>query len=157
MDDEEPFFARTPWNGARPQALALCCSDGRWHPAMVEFLAHKGLDRADLYVVPGGPACYDSWASSPTDAAAFDSAFRLLMEHHDIRSIWLVAHEGCAYYRVRHPLVPAEQIEVVQREDLLNARDLLLRRYPALDVSCVIANLVEGSAKFTPVVRRARR
>jgi hypothetical protein len=152
-DAEQPFFAETPWNGARPQALALCCSDGRWHPHMREFLRHHGLDRADLYVVPGGPACYDSWASSPTDSWAFDSAFRLLMEHHDIRSIWLIAHEGCAYYRVRHPLVPGEQLESLQREDLLKARDLLLRRYPALSVSCVMANLSEGRAKFTKVQR----
>lgn len=123
---------------------------------MREFLAYRGLDRADLYVVPGGPACYDSWSSSPTDSWAFDSAFRLLMEHHDIRSIWLIAHEGCAYYRVRHPLVPPDRLEPLQREDLLNARELLLRRYPTLNVSCVMATLDEGRARFTPVVRRSR-
>jgi hypothetical protein len=148
---EKPITADVPWNSERPQALALCCSDGRWHPQMREFLLHHGLERADLYVVPGGPACFDYWASSSADAWAFESALRLLMEVHDIRSVWLIAHEGCAYYQARHPLTPLDQVETLQRKDLRNARDSLLKRHPRLEVACVMASLVDGRAMFSTV------
>src|SRR5262245_16342600 len=80
------------WNGERPRALVVCCSDGRWHAQVEEFIQTCVSDRPDLYVVPGGPAGLSSWSSSFNEVDAATKSFRFLAEQHQLKSVWLIAH-----------------------------------------------------------------
>lgn len=134
------FRAPTPWSPDRPETLVVCCSDGRWHAQLVEFVHHEVSDRADLYAVPGGPAVLDPWNSTFDEARVFEQSMRLFAEHHDIRHVWLIAHEGCAWYRVRHPHLDAAAVHRRQLEDLRRGKELLLERYRAYDVRLILAS-----------------
>jgi hypothetical protein len=70
------------WTPQRPETLVVCCSDGRWHAPIVEFVDHEVSDRADLYAVPGGPAAFDPWNSSFEETRVLQRAFQLFEEHH---------------------------------------------------------------------------
>ena len=41
------FVAADPWSAERPEALVICCSDGRWHGQIEEFVRSQVSDRAD--------------------------------------------------------------------------------------------------------------
>ena len=98
----ERFVASECWNANRPETLVVCCSDGRWHAQVEEFVRTAVSERADLYAVPGGPAGFNLWSSSFEEARVAEKAFRFLAERHELESIWLIAHEDCAYYHHRY-------------------------------------------------------
>lgn len=135
----EPFVASARWSPDRPRTLVVCCSDGRWHAAMMEFVRREVDDHADLYAVPGGPAVFDPWSSSFDEARALESSLRLFAEHHDLHAIWLIAHDGCAHYKVRHPSDDEARIQERQEVDLRTARAMLRSRFPRLDVRMIHA------------------
>jgi len=112
------YRAVTPWIPDRPQTLVVCCSDGRWHAQMSEFVRSEVSDRADLYAVPGGPAVLDAWNSSFDEARVFQQSMRLFAEYHEISGIWLIAHEGCAWYKLKHPHLETQAILDRQTADL---------------------------------------
>lgn len=96
------YFARSKWSAERLQTLVVCCSDGRWHAPILEFVHHEASNRADLYAVPGGPAVVDPWSSSFEEARNLARALQLSEDHHDLTQVSLIQHPGCAYYRVRY-------------------------------------------------------
>ena len=147
------FTAESPWSPDRPETLVVCCSDGRWHAQMVEFVHHEVSDRADLYAVPGGPAVVDPWNSTFDEARALEESMRLFVEHHDLSGVWLITHEGCAYYRKRHPHLEGAELRARQERDLARARALLLERHPKLDVRLVFARLEDGRVAFDTVAK----
>ena len=146
------YHAHTAWTAERPHALVVCCSDGRWHAQMMEFIAQQVSARADLYAVPGGPAVLDGWNSSFDEARAFGEAMRLLAKYHDLTSIWLIAHEGCAFYLEKHPHFDPKALRRRQTEDLARAREVLLERLPKIDVRLVFAALRGSTVVFEPSV-----
>lgn len=137
----KPFTAPTPWSAERPHTLVVCCSDGRWHAQMVEFVQREVSRYADLYAIPGGPAVLDPWNSSYDEFRAFEQGMRLLAKYHDLSSIWLVQHEGCAFYAEKHPHLDAEARRTRQVEDLARGKTAILERYPKLAVRLIYASL----------------
>ncbi len=137
-----------PWSAERPQTLLVCCSDGRYHPHLEEFALRRVSERPDLIALPGGPAAIDAWTSSFDHARVFAESFELLLASHDLRSIWLVAHEGCSYYRHKHPGLDAAGLAQRQQDDLAKARMLLLERRPGLAVHRVFARVTGGRVLF---------
>lgn len=129
----------------------MCCSDGRWHAPILEFVDHEVSERADLYAVPGGPAAFDAWNSSFEEARVFESAMRLFVEHHDLRTLWLIQHEGCSYYRVKHPGLDAPALLARQIADLRRAAAVSRERHPRLGVRAILATLKDRRAHFTLV------
>jgi hypothetical protein len=146
-----PFASSRPWSPARPQSLVVCCSDGRYHPHLEEFTLARVSERPDVIALPGGPAAVDSWASSFDHRRIFAEAFALLSRSHDLRSVWLVAHEGCSYYRTKHPGSDAEALRRRQFTDLRRARELILERSPAADVRLIHARVDGGRVLFEEV------
>jgi hypothetical protein len=144
----EHFRAPTPWSPDRPETLVVCCSDGRWHAQMMEFVHHEVSQHADLYAVPGGPAVLDPWNSSFDEARTFEEAMRLFAAHHDLSGVWLIAHEGCAWYRAKHPHFEAPALRERQIADLRRGRELLLERHPRYDVRLVFASRQEEAVIF---------
>ncbi len=148
---EAPFQAQSTWSAERPSTLVVCCSDGRWHEQIEEFVEHEVDERADLVAVPGGPAVVDPWNSSFDEARVFDLSMRLFVEFHALAAVWLISHYDCAYYRVRHPELDEQARLVRQRADLLRAASLIKEGYPRLELRCVHANLVGDKVVFEPV------
>lgn len=145
-----PFVAPTPWSAERPNALVVCCSDGRWHAQMMEFIRARICHRADLYAVPGGPAVLDPWNSTFDEARAFEEGMRLFEKHHDLSSVWLIAHEGCAFYREKHPHYDPAGLRRRQIEDLGRARKMVLGRHSQMDVRLIFASRREEVVLFDP-------
>ena len=127
----------------------MCCSDGRWHAQLEEFLRKTVSDRADLYAVPGGPVALSVWSSSFDEANVAEKSFRFLVEHHDLRSVWLIAHADCAYYRHKYHPHDAQFQAKRQLDDLKRSRETILRWYPQLDVQQVFARLNQDRVVFS--------
>ena len=145
----ETFIATEPWRPARPETLVVCCSDGRWHAQVEEFVRTQVSNRADVYAVPGGPASFYWWNASFEDARVLERAFRFLAEHHQFRSIWLIAHEDCAYYKAHCGYLDANQLRARQEEDLERARMIIMGWFPRLQVRKVYASRQEELVVFT--------
>jgi hypothetical protein len=133
------FAAPSPWSPQRPGALVVCCSDGRWHTQVEEFVKTCVSDRPDLYVVPGGPAGLSMWSSSIDEAHVAEKSFRFLAEKHQLESVWLIAHADCAYYRTKYQPHADEFIIRRQREDLKRAAQTIADWYPMIAVHQIFA------------------
>ncbi len=148
---EDTFIATEPWDPTRPRVLVVCCSDGRFHQPITEFVDRKVSDRADLLAVPGGPVILDPWASSFDEARLFESALHLFLEHHDLEQCWLIAHEGCAYYKLKQPGLTARAYEELQKRDLRRGGEIVAERAPRLVVHLRYARLQAGRVCFEEV------
>ena len=144
----ETFIAAEPFSPARPDTLVVYCSDGRWHAQIEEFVRAHCSDRADVYAVPGGPAGFNLWGSTLGEAKASEQAIRFLRDHHQLESAWLIAHEGCAYYRTKYGPLEAKYIRQRQLDDLDRARDAIRHWFPDLIVRNVYAFLEAGRVAF---------
>ena len=92
----ERFIATHRWSSARPEALVICCSDGRWHGQIEEFIRSQVSDRADLMALPGGPAMLNRWTSSIEESRVAEQSLGFLCRHHELSSAWLIAHQDFA-------------------------------------------------------------
>jgi hypothetical protein len=145
---DDLFVARQPWVPTRPETLVVCCSDGRWHAQVEEFIHHEISERADLYAVPGGPAELNLWSSSFDEAKVAEKAFRFLAEHHELEAVWLIAHQDCAYYKTKYGPLDPKYIFKRQREDVRRAAERILSWYPNLRVRSVYASIEAGQVVF---------
>ena len=143
------FIATSGWSADRPEALVICCSDGRWHGQIEEFVRAQVSDRADLMALPGGPAMLNRWTSSFEEAKTAEQALEFLCKHHQLSSVWLIAHQDCAYYAARYgPLDPAYQLRR-QFEDLEKAAALLRHIKADLAIQLVFASREAEKVVFT--------
>ena len=149
------FTAATPWSEQRPGALVVCCSDGRWHAQVEEFIRTFVSDRPDLYVVPGGPAGLSVWSSSFDEAHVAERSFRFLAEQHQLQSVWLIAHAGCAYYRTKYHPHNNEFVIRRQREDVKRASETICRWYPRIAVHQIFARRQGDRVLFTSLAADA--
>ena len=134
-----------------PQAIAVYCSDGRFTRAVEELLEGLGHARIDTLTMPGGPALLDLTSAMPSDRDAVGRAVRFLIRGHELREVVLVAHEGCGYYRARHPTRSKEAIREVQLADLRSAATILRLEHPQISVSAYLAQIADGHVRFAPV------
>lgn len=148
------FRSRVPYDHSHPDTLALYCSDGRFTRAVEELAGHLGHPRVDVMCLPGGPGLLDSWTSSSVlethlvaDAASF-----LVVGHH-IRTVLLVAHEGCGFYARRYPDLQPDARRATQEADLARAAALVRSRHPEADVRTFYAAVrgIPAAVEFDPV------
>jgi hypothetical protein len=127
------------------------CSDGRIGEQIDDFLHHgAGFPRYDRLVCPGGPVALSGRLLALWDARGVEEQVRFLVEVHDIKSVVLVAHEGCAYYSHRLRL-PAASVEGAQREDLSKATEQVLKLAPGVTVTRYLARHIGAAIGFEPV------
>jgi hypothetical protein len=143
-----------PWQDERPETLVVCCSDGRYHPHLEEFAQKRVSERPDMIAIPGGPATIDAWSSSFDHARVFDESLQLLLASHDLKELWLVAHQGCSYYRHKHPGLDAARVQDRQVADLRRARELVRERRPQLAVHLIYARVDGARVLFDEVEAR---
>jgi hypothetical protein len=145
------YISPTPYYGERIYAAAMYCSDGRIGEQIDDFLHHgAGFPRYDRLVCPGGPVALSGRLLALWDARGVEEQVRFLVEVHDIRSVVLVAHEGCAYYSHRLGL-PAARIETAQREDLSKATETVLKLAPGVIVTRYLARHTGPAIGFESV------
>jgi hypothetical protein len=147
--DVSSFVAETPWSDQRPGALVVCCSDGRWHAQVQEFIRTFVSDRPDLFAVPGGPAGLSVWSSSFDEARVAEKTLRFLAEKHQLQSVWLIAHSDCAYYYAKYRPHDDEFIRRRQREDLKRAAELIGSWYPQIAIHQIFARRQGTRVLFT--------
>jgi len=134
-----------------PDSLVFCCSDGRFHPQVEDFIHARVSERPDFIALPGGPVGLDAWASSFDNARVCEEALRFLIEHHGIRSVWLIAHSGCGFYRHKHPGSSDEELRERQLRDLRSGRERLLQMAPSVSVHLVYASVKGPTVEFSEV------
>jgi hypothetical protein len=145
------YVSPTPYQAERIFAAAMYCSDGRIGDQIDDFLHHgTGFPRYDRLVCPGGPVALSGRLLALWDARGVEEQLRFLVEVHDIRSVVLVAHEGCAYY-LRRLGLPVERAEPAQREDLTKASDAILKLAPGVSVTRYFARHAGTAIRFEPV------
>jgi hypothetical protein len=146
---DKPFIAPTPWNPERPKTLVICCSDGRWHAQVEDFLDVRAAKRADMCVLAGGPAAFSMWGAGFDESHILEKNFKFLAKHHDLNSVWLIGHQNCAYYATKYPYRTPAQMLDRQLEDLEQARKTIERWQHGLDIYKVFASLEGNRVKFT--------
>ena len=130
----EPFVSTVPYVGERIFAAAVYCSDGRIGDQVDDFL-HRGLGlpRYDRLACPGGPVVLSGRPAAYWDSRGLDEQLRFLGQVHDVRTVVLIAHEGCAYY-LRRLSIAAENAETEMRDDLHRATTAVNRLIPRATV-----------------------
>lgn len=145
------YIATVPWSPARPETLVVCCSDGRWRAQVEEFVRAEISERSDLLAVPGGAAAFCWLSSSFEEARVAENSFRFLAAHHQLRTVCLIAHAECAYYKAKAGASGEANLRQCQHEDLKRAREIIGQWYPALVVRKVYAFLDQYRVVFTTV------
>ncbi len=135
-----PFFADEPWAQDRPETLVVCCSDGRWHAQVEQFIRTAISRRADMYAVPGGPACLNPRHDSAL-AQTTEESLRFLVKEHRLETIWLIAHENCAFYSSHYGTLSRAYADCCQREDMNRAAGQLHEWFPEVAIRQVYASL----------------
>ncbi len=147
------FTTKSPFRADHPPALALYCSDGRYTQAVEELLVHLGHERLDTLTLPGGPGLLSMSSAAFVELDATKRGASFLVAGHGILDVFLIAHEGCGYYRSRHPRKDAAAIARIQREDLRAAAGALETSHAALATHLYYARPHAGLVTFDPVAR----
>lgn len=149
--DAEPgrvYQSLIPYEAARINAAAIYCSDGRIGDHVDDFL-HQGLrlPRYDRVACPGGPVALAGSLLAFWESRGVEDQLRFLISVHEVRQVLLVAHSGCAYYRLRLG-IPASDAEGRQRDDLAKAAAVVQRLEPAVEVAGFFAHLDGNRVSF---------
>lgn len=133
---------------ARCRALVISCSDFRFVSAQRQARLDLGLNNAyDLIARPGGVR----QIVLPTSDAArqtMEEEIDLLFELHHFQRILLMNHMTCGVYR---DLAGRRKEEVVHREHLERAREILAARFPGLAVETYLSVIDGDGVRVVPL------
>lgn len=153
MTSADAFTTRSTFRADHPAALALYCSDGRYTQAVEELLKHLGHARLDTLTLPGGPGLLSMGSAAFVELDATKRGASFLIAGHGIRDVFLIAHDGCGYYRSRNPRKEPAAIARIQREDLRAAAGALEAAHRQLATHLYYARPHAGHVTFDPVAR----
>jgi hypothetical protein len=139
------FRAKARFDKEHPAALAMWCSDGRFTQAVEELLASLGEERLDTLTLPGGPALLDVTSAGMGALDVMREAASFLIKAHATRTVVLVAHAECGYYRNRYRYESPEAMRRRQLADIRGAARWLTTNHAGLSVRCFFASITEGS------------
>ena len=149
----ERFLAPTPFQPSHPPVLAIYCSDGRFTRPVEELLRQLGHDRLDTLTMPGGPALLNLHSALYSNVDAMTRAASFLILGHAIAEVVLLAHEGCGYYRERHPNLTPDEVARRQIDDLRAGAGALRKAHPELRIALYHARVHQGRVVFHRVSR----
>ena len=129
-------------------SLLIGCSDGRVAARQNALLAELGHPDANRLIVPGGPLPLTRPGSERRVALG---CIREIVEVHDVRVIYLVAHQECAAYERALGGLGFDQQELLER-DLRRVKTLLETTFPDVEVRCYVIPWREtgGGAAYGP-------
>ena len=130
--------------------LLIGCSDGRIAGRLERLLHDLGCPDANRMLVPGGLL---PLTRPGTERRVALACVREIVEVHDVRAIYLVAHQECAAYQRALGGLGFDQQELLER-DLRKVKMLLETQFPGVDVRCYLIPWRETgeSAAFGPAV-----
>jgi hypothetical protein len=146
------YVGQAHFDVAHPHALALYCSDGRFTRSVEALLRQRGHERLDTLTLPGGPALLDLWTASYNENAAIGQGTTFLVTGHGIRHAFLLAHEGCGYYRARFAGLTRSQMRERQLSDLRQARRWFQNQHPEVAVELYWAHVLDDRVAFDRVI-----
>ncbi len=129
------------------EAAVVTCEDFRLHQradgrnCIGDFIRSLGVD-SDLITRGGG--IQDLVRPQPGCDRALLRDLRVSVELHQVKTICLIAHEDCGAYR-GFQFRSKEDERRQHRDDLQEARRLILQEFPRLDVALYFAELAPGS------------
>jgi carbonic anhydrase len=150
------YTAKTPFHAEHPDALAIYCSDGRFTEAVEELVHASGHGRLDALTLPGGAALFEVTTADFSGLETMRRASSFLIEGHGIEAVFLVAHEGCGYYRARHAHADPKTILRQQVSDLRSAARWLLSTHAGLTVRLFLAAPDGARIVFRPMALESR-
>jgi hypothetical protein len=145
------FVSTVPFDSSHPSALAIYCSDGRFTEAVEELLRQGAHPRLDTLTLPGGPALFHAWRASFGERDVIVRAAAFLITGHRVREVFLLAHEGCGYYRTNNPGRGPDELYARQIEDLRVASRALRAEHPHVEVRSYYARPGQGRVTFESV------
>lgn len=143
--------ATVPFDPSHPDALAIYCSDGRFTDSVEELLHALGHPRLDTMTLPGAAALFEVTTADFTGLDTVRNAAQFLVRGHGIKTVVLVAHEGCGYYRARHVGQTPERIVAIQEADVRSAARWFHASLPGLRVELFFADVAGGRVAFRRV------
>lgn len=144
------FTAQAPFDPSHPHALALYCSDGRFTESVEELVHGLGHPRLDTVTLPGGPALLNVLNAGFVELQAVSNAVSFLVRAHAITHVFLLAHEGCGYYRARMTGATPEAIAKVQHADLAVAEKAIAGLHSEVTLQRWFARPDKGRVLFEP-------
>ena len=142
------FVSSLPYEASRIYAAAVYCSDGRIGDHVDDFLHNGlGLPRYDRVACPGGPVALSGRFQAFWDARGVEEQLRFLAQVHDVKTVVLIAHAGCAYY-LKRLAIPPDRVDAEQRADLVGAAATVSRLMPGATVLRYIAHLGNHELRF---------
>ncbi len=128
--------------------LIIGCSDGRIAGRLQALLDDLGHPEANRLIVPGGPLPLTRPAN---ERRATLDCVREIVDVHNVRTIFLVAHQDCAAYERALGGLGFDQQELLER-DLRRVKMLLESTFPGVEVRCFMIPWREeaGHADYGP-------
>ncbi len=128
---------------------AIYCLDPRFRTQHEQFISKElGLKEFDQYVFPGGPkALVDDTMRNIFLGAIQNVSVNL----HHIEKIILIAHRDCGAYGGSKAFTDAEAEKETQMKDLKTARNILMEKFPAINVKLFYAEIIGDNVEFKSV------
>jgi len=117
----------------------------------------RSHERLDTLTLPGGPGLLSLTSAGFVELDAIKRGAGFLITGHRLRDVFLIAHQGCGYYRARLPGKDGETVARIQREDLRAAAGALEAAHPGLTTHLYYARPHDGHVILDPVARTAER
>jgi carbonic anhydrase len=121
-------------------AAVLTCFDQRIRVTVNKFLQRQGILRPDMIVIAGGAKTL----ASPRNDFERDfilEQMRMSILLHKTQRAYLICHSDCATYGGLAAFNNDRKVEAEHHwQELQRARELLLDRFPELQVECFFVN-----------------
>jgi hypothetical protein len=145
------FIADVKYQDKHPNTITLHCSDGRFATAINALLNAYDHSYYDIMTLPGGAALLDMSNASMIEVEASRGATSFLINGHSIEHAFLVAHEGCGFYKKKYPGQSAEFIQNRQVRDLQMGAIWIAKMFPKLNINMFMAapNVNSGQVFFS--------
>lgn len=140
-----------PFNQEHPDTLVIQCSDGRYTEIVAHLMNVNGISRYDVMAMPGGPALLDMASASILQSEACKAGTGFLIKGHDTKRIWLLAHEGCGYYKSNLNGMPIDIIIERQAADMQRAANWLRTLNPSLVIMATYITPQKGMIDFRQI------
>jgi hypothetical protein len=149
MAGEVVYESALPWDAERPNTAIITCVDGRWYHHFQEFarVYLKAGTRTDFLAVPGGIEPMTLFDLVPKDFNFFRRRIEGLVEAHGTQRIVAIAHQDCAWYRMRK--IGPITIDMRERQltDLRRSADRLRQMFDGVTVETFYARLAAAGSQ----------
>ncbi len=138
---------------AYADTMVLHCSDGRFTNAVQGLLTANGCPNYDIMALAGGPALLDMTNASMVEVEAMRGSTSFLVKGHGIKKVYLVAHEGCGFYKRRYGGQSNAWLRDRQVRDLQVAAAWFKKTHPKVEALLYMAipSTTGGTVQFFPV------